>query len=155
MCCLQLLSCCSGRVEQLQQRRYGLQNLKYLLFGFFFLKYLFIYYYFFWLQQVLVAAHGAFRCGAWAPEHVGSSLRLAGSLVEVRASSVVVVRGLSCPAACGILVPQPGIKPASPALEGGFFTTGPPGKSLFGFLKKKFTDLWCRGVVGWLVGWFI
>ena len=23
----------------------------------------------------------------------------------------------------------PGIEPASPALEGGFFTTGPPGKS--------------------------
>ena len=34
-------------------------------------------------------------------------------------------------AACGILVPRPGIEPASPALEGGFLTTGPPGKSLF------------------------
>ena len=31
--------------------------------------------------------------------------------------------------ACGILVPQPGIKPTSPVLEGGFLTTGPPGKS--------------------------
>ena len=30
--------------------------------------------------------------------------------------------------ACGILVPQPGIKPMSPALGGGFLTTGPPGK---------------------------
>ena len=28
------------------------------------------------------------------------------------------------------LVPQPGIKPTSLALEGGFLTTGPPGKSL-------------------------
>ena len=37
--------------------------------------------------------------------------------------------GLTCPAACGILVPLPEIKPVSPALEGGFFTTGPPGKS--------------------------
>ena len=46
------------------------------------------------------------------------------------ASSVVVARGLSCLTACGILVPQPGIEPASPALEGGFFTTAPPGKSL-------------------------
>ena len=36
---------------------------------------------------------------------------------------------LSCPTACGILVPRPGIEPASPPLEGGFFTTGPPGKS--------------------------
>ena len=32
--------------------------------------------------------------------------------------------------ACGILVPRPGIKPTFPALEGGFFTPGPPGKSL-------------------------
>ena len=60
-------------------------------------------------------------CGMRAPEHVVSSLWHAGS--------VVVVRGLSCPAACGILVSGPGIKPTSPALEGGFFTTGPPGKS--------------------------
>ena len=32
------------------------------------------------------------------------------------------------PIACGILVPQPGIEPTSPALEGGFLTTGPPEK---------------------------
>ena len=36
----------------------------------------------------------------------------------------------SYPPACGILVPWPGIEPTSPALEGGFLTTGPPGKSL-------------------------
>ena len=41
----------------------------------------------------------------------------------------IVARGLNCPIACGILVPQPGIKPVSPALEGRFLTTGPPGKS--------------------------
>ena len=35
-----------------------------------------------------------------------------------------------CPAACGILVPQPGVEPASSALEGGFLTTGQQGKSL-------------------------
>ena len=40
-------------------------------------------------------------------------------------------RGLNCPAACGILVPQPGIEPMSPALEGGVLTTGPPGKSQY------------------------
>ena len=83
----------------------------------------------FWLHWVLVAAHRIFvaacrlfvaahgllfSCGTQAPEHMGS---------------VVAARGLSCPAACGILVPRPGIKPASPALEGGFLTTGPPGKS--------------------------
>ena len=36
---------------------------------------------------------------------------------------------LSLVVAYGILVPQPGIKPMCPALEGGFLTTGPPGKS--------------------------
>ena len=44
-------------------------------------------------------------------------------------ASVVAVCGLSCPTAHGILVPQPGIEPTSPALEGGFLTTGPPGRS--------------------------
>ena len=33
------------------------------------------------------------------------------------------------PEACGILVPQPGIKPMSTTLESGFLTTGSPGKS--------------------------
>ena len=39
--------------------------------------------------------------------------------------------------ACGILVPQPGIKPASPALEGRFLTTGPPEKSPYLFFIKR------------------
>ena len=46
--------------------------------------------------------------------------------------SLVAAPGLSCPAACGILVPRPGIEPMFPALEGGFLTTGPPGKSIQG-----------------------
>ena len=33
-------------------------------------------------------------------------------------------------AACGMLVPQPGIEPVPPALEGRVLTTEPPGKSL-------------------------
>ena len=37
--------------------------------------------------------------------------------------------GLVAHIACGILVPRPGFEPASPALEGRFLTTGPPGKS--------------------------
>ena len=46
--------------------------------------------------------------------------------------------GLSCPAARGILVPRPGINPASPALEGGFLTAEPPGKSpTFSFLSIR------------------
>ena len=43
--------------------------------------------------------------------------------------SLAVVCGLSCPAASGILVPQPGIELVSPALEGRFLTTGPLRKS--------------------------
>ena len=34
--------------------------------------------------------------------------------------SLVVAHGLSCSTACGILVPQPGIEPVSPALQGRF-----------------------------------
>ena len=60
-----------------------------------------------WLCWVLAAEHRIFCCGEWVSS---------------------VVPGLGCPVACGILVSQPGIKPASPALEGGFLTTGPPGK---------------------------
>ena len=47
---------------------------------------------------------------------------------------------LGCPTACGILVLWPGIKPASPALEGGFLTTGLPGKSqdLLVFISKPY-----------------
>ena len=48
--------------------------------------------------------------------------------------SVVVAGGLSCSEACGILVPQPGMEPASPALQGGFPTAGPSGESQVVFL---------------------
>ena len=41
----------------------------------------------------------------------------------------IMAHRLSCPAECGILVPQPGIEPMSPALQGTYLTTGPPGKS--------------------------
>ena len=67
----------------------------------------------------LVAVNGllvavAFTCcGAWVLEPVGS---------------VVVLHGLSCPWACGILVSGPGIEPMSPALEGRCPTTGSPRK---------------------------
>ena len=54
--------------------------------------------------------------------------------------SLVVVRGLGCPLACGILVPQLGVIPMSLASRGGFLATGPPGKShqwLFAFLSNR------------------
>ena len=50
--------------------------------------------------------------------------------------SLVVAHRCTCPTACGSLVPRPGIKPLSPALEGGFATTGPPGKSLVWLLTR-------------------
>ena len=55
----------------------------------------------------------------------------------------LVVLGLSGPAGCGVLVPGSGIEPQSPALEGGFLTAGPPGKSLC-----------CRLAQGGWAGWF-
>ena len=40
---------------------------------------------------------------------------------------------------CGILVPWPGIEPATPGLEDEVSTTGPPGKALeVDFILKKF-----------------
>ena len=64
----------------------------------------------------------------------GSLLQLSGSVAAARglqrAGSVAEVRELGWPTACGILVPRTGIKPARLALEGGFLTTGAPGKSL-------------------------
>ena len=50
------------------------------------------------------------------------------SSLQCLASSVVVLE-LSCPMADGILVRWLGTEPMSPALEGEFLTTGPPGKS--------------------------
>ena len=51
--------------------------------------------------------------------------------------SVVAMLGLSCLAACGILVPWLGIEPTSPALHGGFLTTGTPEKSLLFYINKE------------------
>ena len=54
------------------------------------------------------------------------------------AGSVNAALRLSFPEACGILVPCPGIEPVSPAFQGGFLTTGPPGKSWVSLLPEKF-----------------
>ena len=96
----------------------------------FFKKHVFI-----WLHLVLAPAFGIFIatcgvycCGARAPEWMGS---------------VVVARRLSCSVACGILVPQPGMEPSLPALEGGVLTTGSPGNSpTMGFLRWKPIMCW-------------
>ena len=51
--------------------------------------------------------------------------------VLVAAHGIFATCGLNCPGACGILVPRPGMELMSPALQGGFLTDGPPGKSPF------------------------
>ena len=77
---------------------------------------------------VVACGFSLFSCGARAPGRVGSVVCSTRALLLRCESSIVVARGLSCAAACGILVPRPGIEPASPALEGGFFTTELPGE---------------------------
>ena len=61
------------------------------------------------------------HCSLW------DSLVLACRLQSLWAS-VSVAQRISCPGAHGILVPQPGVEPGPPALQGRFFTR-PPRKS--------------------------
>ena len=75
-------------------------------------------------------------CGVQAPGHVGSVVCGTQALLLRCASLVVVAHRLSCPVACWILVPWPGIEASSPALEGGFFTTGPPGPRYERFMHR-------------------
>ena len=79
----------------------------------------------YFLLFIYFAASGL-SCCLWifTSESVGSFFIAAQGLLSG------LVRWPSCRAACGILVPWPGIKPSSPALEGRFLTTGPPWKSL-------------------------
>ena len=74
--------------------------------------------------------------GCFGSQHMESSLHhmrsfiVAHRLSNCGSQAQELWHGLNFFVACGILVPQPGIKPTSPALKGRFLTTGPPGKSL-------------------------
>ena len=57
-----------------------------------------------------------------------SSLCLLWVLTAAQQASLVACFRLSYPSACRIVVPQSGIKPESPALEGRFLIPGPSGK---------------------------
>ena len=83
---------------------------------------------------------GALCCGmlSFSGCSVQASLGVARGLEHT--SSVVVALGLSCFAACGMLVPQPGIEPESPALECSLnqWTTREVPTSLLFFLPTHF-----------------
>ena len=83
----------------------------------------------FWLAGSSLWCMGFSCCEAQALEHVGSIYAVHSLSSCSSWASLIVVHGPSCPTACGILGPRPGIEPTSPVLEGGFSTTGPPGKS--------------------------
>ena len=110
------------------------------LFSFLFLNYL--------LFSFFVAVLGLRCCASFslvAASRGYSSLRGEGFTLQwllflwstgSRAQALVVAaRGLSCCEAYGIFPDQGGMEAVSPALQGGFLTTGPPGKSLLLPLK--------------------
>ena len=75
---------------------------------------------------VLLTALGL-RCGLrnLVLQHTDSSCVWAAERTAFRSCGP----GLRCSEACGTFVPWPRIKPRSPASQGRFLTTGPPGKS--------------------------
>ena len=64
-----------------------------------------------------LAWRGGMQWGAGGREHFYFLFFLCSVFLAAHGSSLVVTRGLSCPVACGILVPWPGIKPEPPAVE--------------------------------------
>ena len=68
---------------------------------------------------------------SWGAGCVGSGVKRVSHNLETEQQRglLVAVPGLSCPMACGILVPWSGIEPETLAVESRFLTTGPPGKS--------------------------
>ena len=84
-------------------------------------------------------------CTVWASAWAGAAVAAPRPLSSWHTGSLLVVLGFSCSKAWGILVPQPGIKTMSPALEGRFLITGLPGKSLRVIINLKFytkSDHW-------------
>ena len=63
-------------------------------------------------------------CVVQSPECVSSIVVVHGLRSFQYMDSLVEACGLSYPETCGISIPQPGLEPESPALEGGFLTTG-------------------------------
>ena len=76
------------------------------------------------------------------------SVMSCGIFLLLRTDSLVVAWGLSYSLECGILVPWPGIQPVSPALQGGFLTPGPRGKSQ-GLDTFVLASILCLALWGW------
>ena len=108
--------------QKKQNAKHIVQHKALCIIFFFFKGKVLVFFLFFWLFWVFIAVCGLLVVGF--------------SLVVVCGLQSAWVQLFSCPVACGILVPPPGIEPASPALEGRFLTTGPPGKSLYNLLKR-------------------
>ena len=88
------------------------------------------------------ASHcGGFSCcdgfsGMWASVVVAPRLYCTGS--------VVVAHGLSCPMACGSS--RPSVELVSSALQGRFFTTGPPGQPCSALLENTKRKMIATGI---------
>ena len=82
-------------------------------------------------RKLVTWPHWVLTCGIWA-------------LSLWRLDSPVVMRRLSYPVACGILLTVQGIEHVSVALQGRFLTTGPPGKSTINYFLIKVYTLFCR-----------
>ena len=90
-----------------------------------------------WVFFVVVAvwAFSSYgKCGLLSNCSVGFSFRwllLLPSMVSSVQASIVAAHGLSCPVACGVLVPGPRIEAMSLALADGSLVPRAPGKSPF------------------------
>ena len=81
--------------------------------------------------MVLLFSHAALVCGSKvAASSLLSPSQERGSRRRWAHSSFFFFFFQPYPTACGTLIPQPGIEPAPPVLEGGVLTIGLPGKSL-------------------------
>ena len=81
------------------------------------------------LAVSFIAAHRCLRGGAQTPSWRRTDSRGGARMPSWLMNLWAAVRGLSCFESCGILVPWPGIKPVSHALQGRFLTAEPTGKS--------------------------
>ena len=80
-------------------------------------------------------APSGLSCSTWDPHCVTRDLHRGSRALSLWPTvSAATVHGLSCSLTCWILVPQPGMEPMYPALQGEFLTTGPPGNPWTGVL---------------------